>query len=284
MCAIPAAAMPPKLGIVAGGGVLPERLVEACRAQDRPFHVLAIEGQGDPERFAGVPCSRVRLGAIGRAFDLLRQAGVEEIVFSGAFRRPSLAALRPDARALRMLTGVGGRLGSDDRLMRALIEVCEREEGFRVIGPEAVFDGLMAERGPLGGLSPDEAETGDIAYGVAVATSLGRLDVGQAVVVHQGVVLGVEAAEGTDALIRRCSGLRREEAGGVLVKVCKPQQEPRADPPVIGPATVAVAAEARLRGIAVEAGRTLVLDRAAVARAADDARLFVVGVEVEVRG
>ncbi len=272
--------MLPKLGIVAGGGILPERLVEACRAQGRPFVVLAIDGQADPQRFAGVPCSTVRLGATGRAFDLLRQSGAEEIVFSGTIRRPSLASLRPDGRTLRILARCGGRLLSDDRLMTALIEVCEREEGFRVVGPESVISGLLAAEGPLGTIGPSEAERRDIALGVEVAMALGRVDVGQAVVVHQGIVLGVEAVEGTDALIRRCGALRREKSGGVLVKARKPQQEGRADPPVIGPTTVAVASEARFGGIAVEALGTLILDREAVVRAAEAAGLFVVGVDM----
>lgn len=272
--------MPPKLGIVAGGGTLPERLVEACRAQSRPFFVLAIEGAADPQRFADVPCSTVRLGATGRAFELLRQAGAEELVFSGTFHRPSLASLRPDGRTLRMLARLGGRLLSDDRLMTALIEVCEREEGFRVVGPESVLNELLAAEGPVGMLEPSQEDRQDIAYGIEVATMLGRSDVGQAVVVHQGIVLGVEAVEGTDALIRRCAALRREASGGILVKIRKPQQQGRADPPVVGPATVTVAGEHGFAGIAVEAGGTLILDRQAVAAAADAAGLFVVGVAV----
>jgi DUF1009 family protein len=104
------------------------------------------------------------------------------------------------------------------------------------------------------------------------------LDVGQAVIVQQGLVLGVEAIEGTDQLLDRCGALRREGAGGVLVKVEKPGQESRADRPTIGPRTVALATEAGLRGIAVEAEVTIVLDRDEVARAADLAGLFVVGI------
>lgn len=272
--------MPPKLGIVAGGGHLPERLVEACQQQRRPFFVLAIEGQGDAQRFSGVPCSAVRLGATGRAFDLLRQAGAEEIVFSGTFHRPSLASLRPDGRMLRMFARFGGRLLSADRLMSTLIEVCEGEEGFRVVAPESVLGELLAAEGPLGTRKPSEEEWQDIAHGIEVATTIGRLDVGQAVVIYRGIVLGVEAVEGTDALIRRCATLRVEPSGGVLVKIRKPQQQGRADPPVVGPTTVAVAGENGLVGIAVEAGGTLILDRQAAVAAADAAGLFVVGVAV----
>jgi DUF1009 family protein len=118
----------------------------------------------------------------------------------------------------------------------------------------------------------------DIAHGARIAWALGALDIGQAVVVQQGLVLGVEAIEGTDALLRRCAGLRREGPGGVLVKVEKPGQEQRADRPTIGPLTVALAAETGLRGIAVEAGATIVVDRDETVAAADRAGLFVFGI------
>ncbi len=127
-------------------------------------------------------------------------------------------------------------------------------------------------------MGPDEQALVDIAQGERVARALGALDIGQAVVVQQGLVLGVEAIEGTDALLRRCAGLRREGPGGVLVKVEKPGQEQRADRPTIGPQTVALAAAAGLRGIAVEAGATIVLDRDEVVAAADRAGLFVFGI------
>ncbi len=126
--------------------------------------------------------------------------------------------------------------------------------------------------------TPISEATADIERGLRVARTLGALDVGQAVIVQQGLVLGVEAIEGTDELLRRCGGLRREGPGGVLVKVEKPGQEPRTDRPTIGLRTVALAAETGLRGIAVEADATIVLDREEVIRAADRAGMFVVGV------
>jgi DUF1009 family protein len=125
---------------------------------------------------------------------------------------------------------------------------------------------------------PDEDARADIEHGIGVARALGALDIGQAVVVQQGLVLGVEAAEGTDELLRRCAGLRRDGPGGVLVKMAKPGQERRADLPTIGPQTLTLAAAAGLRGIAAEAAMTLVIDRAELVRAADEAGLFVVGV------
>ena len=272
----------PPLGILAGGGALPRRLTVACRAIGREVFVLAFEGQTDPETTADVNHAWVRLGAAGRALAHLRAAGVEELAFAGAIRRPSLAGLRPDARAARLLTRIGVRSLGDDGLLSAVIAELEEAEGFRVIAPDMIVAELLATPGAYGRLGPDAGAERDIARGVAVARGLGAFDVGQAVVVQDGIVLGLEAVEGTGALLERCAALGREGPGGVLVKVRKPGQERRVDLPTIGRETVVAAAAAGLRGIAVEAGGALVIDRAAVADAADRAGLFVVGIEVPV--
>ncbi|HMK67064.1 MAG TPA: UDP-2,3-diacylglucosamine diphosphatase LpxI, partial [Stellaceae bacterium] len=191
---------------------------------------------------------------------------------------PSLASLMPDWRAAKFFARIGLRALGDDGLLSAIIKELELE-GFRVVGIESILGGLLAPKGPLGRIEPDEQARADIARGLEVARALGALDIGQAAVVQQGIVLGVEAADGTDALIARAGSLRREGPGGVLVKIAKPGQERRADLPTIGVRTVEAAANAGLRGIAVEAGAALVVDRAAVAAAADGAALFVLGVE-----
>lgn len=271
--------MADKLGILAGGGELPQRVVEACRAAGREVFVLAFEGQTDPDTVEGVEHAWSRLGAAGSAIEILRQAEVSELVMAGPIRRPSLRELRPDLRALQFLTKVGAHSLGDDGLLRALVRALE-DEGFRLLGIQDVMSGLLAEVGALGRHTPDATAERDIARGLAVAKALGAADVGQAVVVQEGLVLGVEAIEGTDRLLERCHDLRRAGSGGVLVKIKKPDQEARADLPTIGPKTVENAAAARLRGIAVEAGGTLVMEPGRVAEAADRAGLFVVGVRV----
>jgi UDP-2,3-diacylglucosamine hydrolase len=268
---------PPRLGIVAGGGGLPRRLVEACREAGRDVFVLALEGAAEPETVADVPHAWCPIGAAGRGLRLLRENEVKELVLAGGVRRPSLTSLRPDWRAAKFLARVGYRALGDDGLLSAIVAEFERE-GFRVIGADRLLASGLATEGALGSLRPDAQGRADIEHGQRIARALGALDIGQAVVVQQGLVLGVEAIEGTDALLRRCAELRREGPGGVLVKIEKPGQEQRADRPTIGPQTVALAAEAGLRGIAVEADATIVLDRDEVVDAADRAGLFVVGV------
>jgi UDP-2,3-diacylglucosamine hydrolase len=263
-----------RLGIIAGSGGLPRRLIEACRAAGRDVFVLAIEGEAEQETVANVAHAWCRMGAAAKALGLLRDNGVSELVLAGSIKRPALTSIRPDWRAAKFFAKVGYRLLGDDGLLSAIAKELEIE-GFRLIGAHELLDEAAAvPEGPLGRLAPSaEARS-------AITRAIGALDIGQAVVVQQGLVLGVEAIEGTDALLRRCAGLRRDGPGGVLVKVEKPGQEKRVDRPTVGPQTIRLAAEAGLQGVAIEAGTTLLLDRAEVIRAADTAGLFVVGVRV----
>lgn len=270
-----------KLGIIAGGGDLPGRLIQVCRDSQRDVFVVAIEGHTDPRTVEQTEHVWVRLGDASKALEPLRTAGVEELVLAGPINRPSLSELRPNLRIAGFLAKVGRRAFGDDGLLSAIIGTLEEEEGFRVVGIDEVVGDLIAEAGVYGRHQPDEAATADIERGIEVAKAIGAIDVGQSVVVQQGLVLGVEAVEGTDALLERCGPLRRQGPGGVLVKVKKPEQEHRADLPTIGLKTVRAAAEAGLQGIAVEAGGTLVLDRKALIETADEAGLFVIGVALE---
>jgi DUF1009 family protein len=267
------------LGILAGGGDLPRRLIAACQSASRPCFVLAIEGQTDAATVDGVPHGWAALGAAGRMFELLRGAGVRDIVLAGAIKRPSLLDLRPDAKGAQFLARVGLRALGDDGLLRAVVAEFERE-GFRVIGVPDVMGTLPAPTGLLGRIAPDALARTDIARGVEVARALGAVDVGQAVVVQQGIVLGVEAVEGTDALLARIGALRRTGPGGVLVKLAKPMQDRRVDLPTIGVATIRKAAASGLVGVAIEAGATLVIDLVGVVAAADAAGLFLEGLDL----
>jgi DUF1009 family protein len=217
----------------------------------------------------------VPLGALGQAMAALRAAEVEDVVLIGAVRRPALASL--DRRGMQLLARLGLRRQGDDQLLRAIVAELEGE-GFRVLGADQLLDGALAPEGPMTARLPDDDALRDIALGVEVAQRLGDLDIGQAAVVQQGLVLGVEAVEGTDALMARCAPLHRAGRGGVLVKLKKPGQERRADLPTIGPDTIRVAAESGIAGIAVQAGHCLIVERAEVIAAAERAGLFLIGV------
>ncbi len=269
--------MAAKLGILAGGGPLPGDLIEACKSSGREYFVLAFEGQADPNVIGEAPQVWVRLGAVEEAIGRLRAEQCEELVLAGPVQRPSLAELRPDRRAARFLAR-GMLSKGDNGLLGAVVRSLEEEEGFRVVGADTILADLCAGAGPFGCHSPTAEDVADIARGVDVIFQIGKLDIGQAAVIRKGVVLGVEAAEGTEALLLRCRALQGESHGGVLVKLPKPGQETRADLPTIGPKTVAGAVDAGLAGIAIAAGATLIIDLAHVAADADAAGLFVVGI------
>ncbi|RMD62595.1 MAG: DUF1009 domain-containing protein, partial [Alphaproteobacteria bacterium] len=184
--------MAAKLGIVAGSGPLPGRLVELCRQSGREVFVVALEGHTDPATVDDVPHLWTRLGAAGSALAALRAAGVGELVMVGPVRRPSLRELRPDLRTAQVLSRIGAAGLGDDGLLRALVGVLEGE-GFRVVGVDDVIADLRAPEGPYGRHHPDARARADIDRGIAVACALGAADVGQAVVVQEGIVLGVEA-------------------------------------------------------------------------------------------
>jgi DUF1009 family protein len=270
--------MTAKLGILAGGGPLPGNLIEACESSGRDYFVLAFEGQADPAVIGEAPQAWVRLGAVEEAIGRLRAEQCEELVLAGPVKRPSLSELKPDRRAARFLAR--GLLNKGDNgLLGAVVRSLEEEEGFRVVGADSILADLRAGAGPFGRHAPTQDDEADIARGVDVVHEIGLLDIGQAAVIRQGVVLGVEAAEGTEALLQRCGALQGANRGGVLVKLPKPGQEKRADLPTIGPKTVAGAADAGLAGIAVAAGATLVIEPGRVAADADAAGLFVVGIK-----
>ncbi|WP_372396675.1 UDP-2,3-diacylglucosamine diphosphatase LpxI [Azospirillum sp. HJ39] len=268
----------PKLAILAGGGTLPARIASAVRGQGREVFVVAFDGHTDPETVAGLPHLWSRFGAAGTILRRLHDEGVGEVVLAGPVKRPSFTELMPDWRTARFLARVGTRALGDDGLLRAVVREME-EDGFRVVGLQELLKDLLTTPGPVGCLTPDAEAERDIARAVEVAHALGGLDVGQGAVVQQGIVLAVEAIEGTDQMLARCAGLARPGPGGVLVKVKKPRQDRRIDLPTMGVITVEKAAAAGLRGIAVEAGGSLLVDRAAVAEVADRLGLFVVGIE-----
>jgi DUF1009 family protein len=271
-----------RLGLIAGGGGLPLALAEHCRDAGRPYFVIRLRGFADPALDAH-PGDIAGIAEIGRIVKLARDAGCEALCFAGTVRRPDFAALKPDLRGLAWLPGavLAARKG-DEALLRFLMGEFEKE-GFAIEGAHEVRGDLALPAGPLGKLAPQDEHSADIAKALEIARAIGALDIGQAAVVCDGLVLAVEAQEGTDALLRRVAELPADVRGapgrrkGVLVKVAKPIQEERVDLPTIGLATIQGADRAGLAGVVGVAGKMLVVDRAAVVVAADAAGLFVAG-------
>ena len=267
------------LGILAGGGPFPGRVAAAAQAAGRPVFVVALQGFAEPAVIGAFPHATARMGAAGQILGLLRGNGCRDVVLVGPVKRPSMLDIRPDAEGARLLARIGrAAFTGDDGLLAAVVRVLG-EEGFRVLGAHEVLREAVGPAGLLGTVAPDAQAMDDVTRGQAVLRALGEADVGQACVVQQGIVLAVEAIEGTDAMLARAGSLARPGPGGVLVKLVKPGQDRRADLPAIGPDTIRSAAAAGLRGVAFEAGGTLLHDRPACITAADAAGLFLLGVE-----
>ena len=278
--AAPADATP--LGIVAGGGSMPLAVADAVSRRGRPVVIFAMRGWAD-EAVARHPHHWVAVGQFGRLFRLAHGAGCRDLVFIGMLSRPRIAQIRLDWATLGLLPRlVRAFRGGDDRLLSGVGSIFE-DHGFRMVGAHEVAPEILAPAGAMGRHSPAERERADIARALALLAAIGPHDVGQAVVIADGHVLAIEAAEGTDQMLERVATLRREKrvhsgAGvGVLVKAPKPGQDHRFDLPSIGPQTVEGVAAAGLAGLAVVAGATIVAEADRVVQLADERGLFVVG-------
>ena len=272
------------LGILAGGGVLPARIAAAAQAAGRAVFIVGLEGFADPAVVAPFPHAMIRLAAAGRILSELRAHSCRDLVMIGPIRRPSLLDMRPDAEGAKLLARIGlAAFAGDDGLLKAVIRVLS-EEGFVVRGAQDILAEALGPAGLLTATRPDAQAMADIARGVKVLAVLGAADIGQACVVQQGLMLAVEAIEGTDAMIARAGALRRPGPGGVLVKLLKPGQDRRADLPTIGPVTITHAAQAGLRGVAFEAEATILAERHTTIATANAAGLFLLGIDPKTYG
>jgi len=273
--------MATKLGIIAGGGTLPLRIVEKCKETNRPFYMIGLKGQIDDDLFTDVDYVTLRIGAAGKAINLLQENSVTDIIMAGYVKRPNLAALRPDAKALKVLAKSGAMALGDDGLLKSIIRYLEDEEGFNVVSVDSILDEGMIKPGALGNVVPDEKALKDITRGIDALKIMGPADIGQALVVQDELILAVEAVEGTASMLDRCKSLKRVGEGGVLIKIRKPGQETRIDMPTIGPDTVKQAKAANLSGIAIDSGGMIILDREETILAANKAGMFIHAVEID---
>lgn len=265
------------LGLIAGGGDLPEMVIKQCLASGRKLFVILI-GDNTPPSIESVPHVRLNISAVGKAIKMLRGNNVKEIVFAGGLKRPNFKSLRPDAGGVKLLARISkARFIGDNSLLSIVIGFFE-ESGFKVIGIDSVLDDLLMPKGTLGKTEPNDSAIKDITTGTEIARAIGNLDIGQSIIIQHGVVLGVEAVEGTDALIRRCALLQQEGSGAILVKMKKPVQDTRIDLPTIGINSIINAAGSGLRGIAVEAGGVIIVNKKEVIKKADELGLFVIGI------
>jgi DUF1009 family protein len=271
------------IGLIAAGGVLPFAVADSLLARGGQPVFFALKGVCDPEKVSQFRHHWISVGQIGKAVRLLRAENCRDLIFIGTLVRPALSEIRLDWGTIRVMGHILAAFrGGDDHLLSGIGRILERD-GFRMVGIKDIAPDLLMPAGCLTRKAPDQSAAADIAKGLDVLGALSPFDIGQAAVVIDGHVVGVEGIEGTDALLARIAQLRAEgrirakAARGVLVKAPKNGQDLRYDLPTLGPRTIENVTAAGLAGMAVVAGNTLVAEPQALVGAADASGLFVVG-------
>lgn len=275
MAALPHVTDGERIGLIAGNGRFP--IIFADNARKLGYHVSAVahEGETEPELASHVDRIHwIKIGQLNKLIKAFKEDNVHQTVMLGGIKKTHIfTTLRPDFRTLALAARVA--LWKDDDILRELAKELERE-GIAICESTFGLEGILVEEGTLTARTPSEKEWEDIRYGWEVAQEIGRLDIGQCVVVKDRVVVAVEAVEGTDGAIKRGGDLAKE--GAVVVKRSKPQQDLRFDLPAIGPRTIEVMASVKASVLAIEAGRTILLDREIMLDKARFARIAIVGI------
>jgi len=271
-----------KLGLIAGGGALPLSVAARCEAEGRSVFLIRLAGFADPHlaRYPGIDAG---LAEIGKVLSALEKAGCDAVCFAGTVNRPDFKTLKPDFKGATLLPGiVAAATRGDDALLRKILSVFEAE-GYAIEGADDILGGETLPGGALGAVQPTPEQLTDLRKALHIAEKAGELDIGQGAVVCDGLVLAVEAQEGTDAMLARVASLPADLRGtvanrkGALGKAPKPIQDLRVDMPVMGARTIEMAAAAGLAGVGGVAGKLIVIDRDGVIATADRLGLYVWG-------
>lgn len=265
------------IGLIAGNGRFPFLVLEEAKRRSVPVVTIAIEDETEPAiQELAANLHWIGLGEVGRCVRILKDAGIHRALMAGQVKHKKIfGLLRPDWLLLKVLSRLKTR--NPDAILKAVAEVLS-EEGIDLMDSTSFLTSLIASSGTIGRRSPTRAEKQDIRFGFGMAKELSRLDIGQTVVVKDRAVVAAEAMEGTDETIRRAGTIvSSAPAGLTVVKVARPHQDMRFDVPVVGPSTIDSMVTAGALVLALEAGKTLLLERDELIRRADEAAIAVVG-------
>ena len=269
-----------KIGLIAGGGSLPHEVIKDAKTQGYEVFVAALKSFAEPSDFAASSDAFgfVEFRALIKRF---KQEKCSHVTFAGNVSRPDFSTIKPSIRDIPLLAKVvAAAAKGDDSLLKFMVSLFEKE-GFEILAPQDICGSSLIENGPLGKVKPTNAHLKDIEKAMRIAVLIGSADIGQGAVVNKGLVLAVEAQEGTDKMLERVAALPKAVRGGVLAKCLKPGQEDRVDMPTIGPATIELAAKAGMDGIVLVAGKAFVMNRSEVKMLADKHGLFVYGATLD---
>ncbi len=273
----------PDLAIICGYGSLPLEIAQGAALAGRRPYMIGIENEADPV-IKAFPGEAMAWGQIGKLFRTLKEFKIRQVVFAGGIRtRPDFLSIRLDWGAIRALPrALALMIGGDDSVLTGGIRFFE-DHGIEIVGVHVIAPMLLTQAGSITKQKPGKADLANIVLGSRACLALGALDIGQAAIAEANRIVALEAAEGTDAMLDRVRGLREngrmppQGKQGVLVKMLKPGQDMRADLPAIGPATVTGCVAAGLTGIALEAGRSIILERERTLSLAREHGLYIYG-------
>lgn len=262
------------LGLIAGAGELPRSIINKCLEQNRPLFITAIENQTPPETVVNVDHVWIKMGQFGRFITAFQQRRIKNIVFAGSIKRPNLNTISLDWEGIKLLGTIGYKALGDDALLTIITEFFE-SKGFHVLSPAEILQTLSPQKGILTIKSPGEEDLLDIHKGIQILDLIASADIGQAIVMQMGQVLGIEAIEGTENLINRVKDYKLAAQGGVLIKMSKHQQNLKIDLPTVGVETLRQIHATQLNGLAIEAVRSQIIDQHSVVQLANELGLFV---------
>ncbi len=269
-----------KLGIIAGGGSLPTTLVDTCNNKNIEPFIVGFNGQTNSNLIQKYTHLWAKMGEVGKIIKFFKNNNVKNLVLIGSIKRPSFTEIKPDLKAMKILSKIGLKALGDNGLLTLLKNELENE-GFVIHAMHKFCEGLLMPEGDIGKYSPKIEDKITIDLGLKISQEIGALDIGQSVIVQNGLVIGVEAIEGTDELINRCATLLQNGRGGILVKTCKPQQDKSLDMPTIGANTIINAHKAGLCGIVVQSSNVIVVDIKNVVKLANKYNIFVLGLPIK---
>lgn len=268
-----------KVIIFAGSGFLPRHVYDSCKKQGIEAKIIGLEGQTSPEIFHGITYETFPIYSISKMLNAIKKSGIKDVVLAGRVCRPSsLSKLILDTKGAKLLTKIMKYGLNDNAILTAIIKFLE-SEGMRLLAAEDIASDLVVPTGALTTLEPSKEDWDDIRKGLKILKDIGHHDIGQSLVIQSGLVLGIEAAEGTDSMIERCGLIRQKEGNKpILIKAVKPEQDRRVDLPCIGSTTIHNLYIHGFKGIAIEAGVTLLLEGKQTIDEANAKGIFIFGI------
>jgi DUF1009 family protein len=267
------------LAIIAGNGSLPKLIIEECKKKKRDFVIILVAGNSNHSEYKKYNNHVIEIGYVSKALKVLKDNKVKEIVFAGGIKKPSFSHVKVDRKGAVLLSKiVANKIFGDNNILTTITNFFDKE-GFKILGANDIINNIVVKKGSLTNKKASKADLENIKIGQEALNTMSDLDVGQSIVVQQKQIIAIEAIEGTDELIKRCSKIQFEKGSkSILVKIKKQNQNTKIDLPTIGEKTISNLVKSSFTGIAIKAGSTLIIDKDKVVALANKNNLFIVAI------